>query len=259
MKARTVLALLLFCFCLPFPAKSQTDDRRGALRASLASIPGLINSPEDGPFVDLVKAIAAETGQPLSIKMFPMARSINNVVEGYADFHVPTIRNRKLDESRLPYAFTSESYGTVSFVIYSNDGERITREMIEEAVSRKAVPFPYVIEVPAGMEGLFPFPCQPSNDVERSLRKVQKKRIDALVWAQEEVDLALRKSGIKDIRREHWEDMEDTIVVQKSERGKKMDRLLSAAIRGLRKSGKLDAIYPKVHKPFVPWQPADTD
>ncbi len=225
------------------------------LTASLGLIPGLIDSPEKGPFVDLVKAIGTCTDGKIKIETYPLARSVDNVIKGKADFHVPTIRNRAIDESVLPYRFTTERYGTVSFVIYSNTEKPITAKMIADAAAQKGK-YPYNFEVPAGLEGIFGFPGTPSNDVASSLQKVQKKRIDALIWAQEEVDLALRNMKLNAIHRDHWRDLEDTIIIPKGPRGDAVDQILSPAIKKLRASGKLDQLYSKVHRPYDDWQPS---
>ncbi|MDD3181759.1 MAG: ABC transporter substrate-binding protein [Alphaproteobacteria bacterium] len=256
-KIQTMGGALLFFFCLASVGRAQTDNGNMPLRASLASIHGVINSPDEGPFVDLIKAIGAETGRTLSIEVVPMSRSIDNVIKGRADFHIPTIRNRLLDEASLPFSFTTESYGAVSFVIYSSNKKILTKKIITEALAKGEKTFPYILEVPASMERLFPFPCVPSNDTTNSLNKVLKGRVDALIWAQEDVDLILHKDKLKNIHRDHWEDLEDTIIIPKGEEEKETDRLLSGAIKKLRKSGKLKEIYSTVHQPFSPWQPAD--
>lgn len=247
-------AIVYFLFVFLISASVSAAQVEKPLIASLAFIPGLIDSPEKGPFVDLVKAMGHDTGREVKIDVFPFARSIDNVVKGRADFHVPVIRNRAIDESKLPYAFTTEKFGTVSFVIYSNTKKSLTKEKILQAKEKEK--FPYIVEVPANMEGLFPFPCQSSNDVSLSLQKVQRGRIDALVWAQEEVDLAIRKIKPNEIHREHWADMEDSIIIAKGPQGKEMDAVLSKALRKLRASGKLESLYEKVHKPYDNWQPA---
>ncbi|MGD0230257.1 MAG: ABC transporter substrate-binding protein [Syntrophorhabdales bacterium] len=258
MNSKTILAvmagLMLMLFCTPFlpGAAGETKD----LTASLALIPGLIDSPDKGPFVDVVKAIGGVyTGGKIKIETYPFARSVQNVVQGKADFHIPTLRNRAISEAGLPYRFTTEKIGTVCFVIYSNTEKPLTKKMLANAIAQKGK-FPYTIEVPAGLEAIFGFPVGSSNDVASSLQKVQKKRIDALVWAQEEVDHALKELKISTIRREHWMDYDDSIIIAKGPRGDAVDAILSSALRKLRASGQLQALYSKVHRPYNDWQPS---
>lgn len=255
-QARAVIALLMIvggisAWALPsFAAPIET------MKASLAAIPTQIDSPEKGPFVDLVKAIAAHANVKLQIDVFPFARSIENVVEGRADFHVPAIGDKSLDESALPYRFVTENMGKVCFVIYSNAEKPITAEMIANAVA-SGQPFPYNIDVPGGIEGVVGFPAQPSNDLATSLQMVSKKRIDALVWAQEEVDAALRSLKVTTIHREHWRDLDDDIVIAKGPHGDEVNAVLSKAMREMRQTGELERLHARIHHAYDAWQPVD--
>ncbi len=248
-----VLACLMVMLCAPILLSAAGGPKD--LTGSLALIPGLIDSPEKGPFVEIVKAMGSVyTGGKIKIETYPFARSVDNVIKGKADFHIPTIRNRALSDAGLPYRFTTEKIGTVCIVIYSNKEKQITKKMLAAAMAQKGQ-FPYAIDLPAGIEGLFGFPGSPSNDVAMSLQKLAKKRIDALVWAQEEVDLALRNMKLNMITREHWADFDDSIIIAKGPQGDAVDEILSGALKKLRASGRLQALYTKVHRPYDDWQP----
>jgi polar amino acid transport system substrate-binding protein len=256
MKRSIVSAMVCITFVLCIPALLCAAGTPKELTASLAQIPGLADSPDKGSLVDLVKAIADATGTKIKIEVYPFARSIDNVVKGKADFHLPTVRNCAVSEAGLPYRFTTERTGTVSFVIYSNAEKPITKKMLSDAAAQKGK-FPYNIEVPAGIDTLFGFPAHPSNDVANSLEKVRAKRIDALVWAQEETDSALKKLKIKSIKRDFWADYDDTILLSKGPKGEAADAILSAGLKKLKASKQLDQIHSKVHHPYDSWQPAD--
>ncbi len=256
MNSKTVVSVMA-CFMLMLCAPALLSAAGGSkdLTGSLALIPGLIDSPEKGPFVEVVKAIASVyTGGKIKIETFPFSRSVDNVIKGKADFHIPTLRNHAISEAGLPYRFTTEKIGTVCIVIYSNKEKPITKKMLAAAIAQKGQ-FPYTIDLPAGIEGLFGFPGNPSNDVTSSLQKLQKKRIDALVWAQEEVDLALRNLKLNMITREHWADFDDSIIIAKGPQGDAVDEILSSALKKLKASGRLQALYTKVHRPYDDWQP----
>lgn len=252
-KRIVLVGLLMLLFCTPFLVKAEgTKD----LTASLALLPGVIDSPDRGPFVDLVKAIgSAYTEGKIKIETYPFARSIDNVVKGKADFHIPTVRNRAVSAESLPYRFTTEKIGNVAFVIYSNAEKPLTKKMLQEAMAHKGK-FPYTIEVVPGIENQFGFPGTPSVDLTSSLQKVQKKRIDALVWAQEEADNALKTLKIKAVKREHWMDYEDSIIIAKGPQGDAVDKILSGALKKLRANKQLQPLYAKVHRPYDDWQPA---
>jgi polar amino acid transport system substrate-binding protein len=230
------------------------------LIASLAELPGLADSPEKGAFVEIVKAIdAVYIDGHITIRLFPFARSVDNVITGQADFHIPSIRNCSIDQTRSPYGMVTEKMGSVSFIIYSHREKPLTKQMLDDAIknTQGGASFPYTIEVPQGIENQFPFPTIPSNYVNQSLRKVEANRIDALVWAQEETDLTLRRLKIVSIRREFWQSFDDVILIPKGPAGKRMDRILSKALNTLKASGRLDRLYSRIHRPYEDWQPFD--
>ena len=182
--------------CLVLFASSSLFSLGGSkdLQASLAELPGLADSPDKGTFVELVKAIGTVyTEGKITIRVFPFARSVNNVLTGLADFHIPTVRNPMVDQTRLPYGTVKVPMGSVTFVIYSNSANPLSKKMLDDAIA-SGKNFPYRIEVPGGIENQFPFNAASSNDVEQSLKKLAVGRIDALVWAQEEVDASTEDS-----------------------------------------------------------------
>jgi polar amino acid transport system substrate-binding protein len=252
MKIRRILMIFFVVFFVLFINGSKDSKD---LIASLAQLPGLVDSPDKGAFVDLVKAIdEVYTNGTIKIEVYPFARSVNNVITGKADFHIPSLRNPVIPESKLPYRFVTEKMGLVRFVIYSHGRKIITKKMIDDAIA-KGGNFPYKFEVPAGLEDNFAFPVIPSNDLPKSFQKVDGQRIDAILWAQEESDLVLRELKLKTIHREFWDAFDDVIIIQKGAKSDLIDKILSDALKELKKSGRLDRIYSKIHRPFDDWQP----
>jgi hypothetical protein len=251
-------AILVSCFFLLFFTPSLyslggSDD----LVASLAQLPGLADSPDKGTFVDLVNAIGSVyTKGRITIGVYPFSRSMNNVITGQADFHIPSIRNPNIDQSKLPYGMVKVPMGKVTFVIYSSSTHVLTRKMLNEAIAAGGK-FPYKIDIAGGIENQYPFPGDSTNDIEPSLRKVAAGRIDALVWAQEEADATLKAIKLKNIHREFWMDFDDVVVIPKGQEGERLDSLLSAALTTLNKNGRLNTIHSKVHHSYDNWQPDD--
>lgn len=228
------------------------------LMASLAELPGLAESPDQGAFVEIVKAIdSAYTEGCITIRLFPFARSVHNITSGKADFHIPSIRNPNIEQTHFPYRIATEKMGTVCFVIYSHHDKPLTKQMLADAIQQKqgGAPFPYKVEVAQGIEDQFPFPAKPSNYIDQSLKKVAMKRIDALIWAQEETDLTLKRLKIGTIQREFWQAFDDVILISKGPEGDRVDTILSNALNNLRASGRLKQLYSDIHRPYDGWQP----
>ncbi|MGY3959713.1 type 2 periplasmic-binding domain-containing protein [Aeromonas popoffii] len=219
------------------------------LNAHLGELPGLINADKTGPFVDLVRAIDdLHPDVTIQITIYPIARAMAGVINGKADFSLPAIRNLH-DADMLPYRFSTRSFGKVAHVIYSNTANPVTTDM---AYGIEATQRDLLIEA---VPGELPFQVQRSMSIEQSLRKLSRGRIDAFIWAQEEADLMLRQLGLTNIQREFFGDFEDVFIIQKGAAGNEMDAFLAQAIEKLAESGKLEAIYSKIHSPYEHWQP----
>ena len=251
LKIIITLSLLLFFLLFSFTQANSKD-----LVASIAQLPGLADTPDKGAFIDLVKAIDdVYTEGSIKIELYPMARSINNVIEGKKDFHIPMLKSSVIkDKSTLPYHIVTEKMGVVSIVIYSSVDKKLTRKMLDKAA--KEGNFPYKIESAGGMENLFPFPISATQGLDQSLKKVSSKRIDALLWAQEEGDMIVKNLKLGDIYRSPYEDIDDVIISTKNSSGEEVDKILSAAIKKLKRSGRLKDLYLKIHVPYKEWQPS---
>jgi polar amino acid transport system substrate-binding protein len=250
-----VWMLIVLIPCVAYGLGGSND-----LIASLAELPGLAESPQEGAFVEVAKAIdTVYTDGRITVRLFPFSRSVNNIIEGKADFHIPSIRNADIDQTHFPYRMVTEKIGTVCFVIYSHREQPLTKQMLDDAIRKTqgGAPFPYKIEVPKGIEGQFPFPAISSNYVDQSLKKVAAKRIDALVWAQEETDLSLKRLKINIIEREFWQTFDDVILIPKGPEGDRLDTILSDALNKLRASGQLEQLYSHIHRPYDDWQPSE--
>lgn len=221
--------------------------------AYLGLLPGLIDANGTGPFVDLVKAIAAlDDGVEVSVMVYPMPRATRSVVVGEADFNLPALRNPYIDESMLPYRFSSTAFGKVTHVLYSNSAAPITPAMV---LGYEYTKRDLLIE---GVGDFWPFSVKRSLSIEQSLGKVSLGRIDAFLWAQEEADLALKKMKLTNIHRVYFGEFDDVFIIPKGARGDAVDRFLTQSIERLRASGQLDKLYSSIHGPYHEWQPSES-
>ncbi len=232
------------------PSRASQEMQHPDLLVTGGLIPGLADSAVLAGFIELIDAL--NDGYPQGKIEFRHVLSSNayiDVAEGRADVAFPAMRLDATTEQSLPYRFASESIGRVSMVLYSHKDRPLTRERVVEAAARGQA---YQIEsVPSGL-GL---PLQAITDFESAFEKIAHGKIDGLIWAQEEADLALRKLGATQFHREHFDDFDDTFVVAKSPRGDFVDAILSEAIRHLRASGRLSKLHQKIHRPYQDWQP----
>jgi polar amino acid transport system substrate-binding protein len=223
------------------------------LEASLGLLPGLVDSPDSGAFVDLVKAMDAVYPGQIRIQVYPMARSVRNVITGKADFHLPALRDPEVPESDL-FGVADEIIGTLSNVIYSHQKKPITRQEIDDALARGG-PFPFRLES-AGGEVPVKYPYQPNNQIHLALKKVNAGRIDGFIHPQEEADRIVMELELRHIHRALYSTNDDIIAIPRGERGREVNAILSDCIRKLRASGELRRLYSRIHSPYADWQPA---
>ncbi|MFZ5484321.1 MAG: ABC transporter substrate-binding protein [Pseudomonadota bacterium] len=221
------------------------------LMANAILLPGLVDSADSGPLIDLVRALDQHYPEgSIQIHAYPVARALTQVGAGQADLVFPAMRLSPEAEARLPYRFSTEAMGRVSFVLYSHSGRALTRDDLIAAAQRGN---PYVIEAPPFSD--WGVPTRPLVSFESAFRKIAARRIDGLLWAQEEADSVLRGLGLHGVQRIHYADFDDVFIVPRGPRGDFVDQILTRALRSLRASGQLAGLYQRVHQPFQDWQP----
>ncbi|MBN2427002.1 MAG: transporter substrate-binding domain-containing protein, partial [Deltaproteobacteria bacterium] len=221
------------------------------LIASVGIIPPHAEKGEDGQpqggFVEVVKAIdRVYTDGHISIRLFPIARAISNVVNKHSDFFIPYIPNPKVRVETLPFAFTSEAIVKVSFVLYSR-------------ADRPALPMnklgDYKVETLRGAAPHFSFPIGEIDSFRQGIQKVVAGRTDGFIAEQDATDKIIRENKIKNIRRTLYATWDSSIVIPKGPEGREIDRIVSDALLELKRTGELRKITDKIHRPFSDWQP----
>ena len=223
------------------------------LKASLAILP--IHSQIDehsqlkGGFVELVQAVDDEYKEGvITIKLYPFARSLQNVIAGRADFHAPLIKLPHISEDTLPYTYASEKITEVAFVLYTNTAKpNLDRKNLSK----------YVIATMMGHSHFFPFLVREKTSIAGGIKMLSVGRIDGYIMEQEATDNFIRENKIKNIRRELYFQLDSSIVIPKGKRNKEIDDIISVALRKLKASGKLQKITNKIHLPYKEWQPSD--
>jgi polar amino acid transport system substrate-binding protein len=212
---------------------------------SLAKMPGYAESTEKGILVDLVKAIESESGEKINLVVEPFARSINNVISGKADFHMPLIAVPDIDMATLDYDYSTETIFHVNFVLYTKKGSNITIDKLQNSkVETDIAHLPY-----------FNFPIKGSSNLELSLKKVNAGRIDAFIFADFASDPIIKGKNFTNIKRDLFKIYDVKIVLPKNGTGGKTDKFLSETIAKLRANGAYEKIIGPIDRPYDNWQP----
>ncbi len=223
------------------------------LKASIAFIPTLAESPTKGAFVDLVKAIDGvyEEGR-IEINVYPFARSIRNVITGQADFHLPMMRTQHYSSQSHPFRLMDRPMGQVCLILYSHRDVRLTPQELYRR--REGHPYPYQLRIMRGSAQFLDLPIQEVSQVRQGLQMVALKRIDGFIGAQEEGDYVLREMDLKDVYRTRFNCYDDVIILPKTPEGRETELILEHAMDELDRQGRLKKLHGKIHRPYRRWQ-----
>ncbi len=214
-------------------------------KASLAQMPVYAESADKGVLVDLVKAMAEESGKGIDITVGPFKRSLHNVTVGKADFHMPLIQNPLLKLGDLTYSYSTETIFHVNFVLYTNKSKTLDRSNLAK----------YKIETDAAHVLYFHKGILPSTNLESSLKKVNAGRIDGFIFADFASDPVIKGAGLKNIKRELYNRYDVKIILPKGGTNGPTDKFLTSVIGKLRASGKYGEIMNMIDAPYDDWQP----
>ena len=242
LKAVRYFVLAVFCLGLMITQAEARD-----LKGSLPLIPPLVESKDNGILVDLLKAMAEEYKDgKITWEVYSFKKSMENVEKGRTDFHMPFVKSNTY-AGELPIMFSTEVIFKVVFVLYTNKNNK----SINPGNARK-----YKIESDLGTMYLFDFKVTGSPDLESSLKKVDAGKIDGWLFAMPESDGALKKLGLKNIKRQEFANYDVRIVLDNSTKGKEVDKIFTNLIGKLRANGKYQKIMaPILDQRFDPWQP----
>ena len=244
------LFISLLCFSHPLASGS---------RELLASVGNIVphsvldeNGVPQGGFVEIVRAIdRVYTEGTISIRVYPIERSMAKLKNGDADFQIPYISNPKVPERNLDYTFVSEPITDVVFVLYTRSESTLSPE--DDLEKRD-------IETLRGAENHFSFKISGVDSFRQGLLRASLGRSDGFIAEQDACDLYIRDHKIENLRRTFFAKWKSSIAILKGPRGREIDDILSTAMRKLKQSGELQKITSAIHLPYYEdWQPFLTD
>lgn len=214
-------------------------------KASIAKMPVYAESQDKGVLVDLTKAIAKASGNNITIQVVPFKRSMADAMAGTVSFHMPLIKNALIPADKLKFDYSTATIFHVNFVLYTNKKNPVDIKKIKE----------YKIETEGAHIGYFDFPALPSSNIVSSLKKVDAGRIDGFIFADTASDPLVKQNNLKGVKRQLYKVFEVKIVLPKGQQGGDVDKMLSAAIDKLKKSGEFQKIMDPIDQKYNDWQP----
>jgi len=238
--------LFILCCCISSATLHATT-----LRASLPLLPKQSMLDDQGraygPLVDLVRAIDSVYREgDIELKLYPFARSIENVVTGRADFHLPLIKATNYSRTELPFNFSSEPLSSVVFVLYSRaDKPLLNPDKLSQ----------YKLSTQYGHKEFFPFAIAEDLETKQSFNKLLRHRTDGFIAAQVVGDSYIKKNKLKNIRRAYFATWQVHVVIPKGDKWQMLDKIISDALIELKASSRFAKITQGLDLEFEDWQP----
>ena len=216
-------------------------------KMSVGKLPLYSESKDKGILIDVIKAMDKEYKDGhFIIEVYPFGRSIDNVIQGKADVHFPTIGKNIWSKESDAYEKelnkrgirrSSCSLTKTHFALYSNRAKpKIDISKIQD----------YKIETDSGHTAFFNKNMQGTVCLPCSLKKLSANRIDGLVFASREIDGMIKDGKFKNIRRQNFKIFGSKFILPVGKKGEELDKLLKRLIKKMIVDGTLA----KVAKPY---------
>lgn len=228
-------------------AQTETSTVKGTnIKVSLPIIPPLITEQKTGAIVELVKAMAAEYKDgEMTFDVYPMARSMENVMSGSADCHCPYVKNHNITDSDNVFYYTTEPFGMVIFVLYTNKN---VKDLTPDKVKDKK----FKVEIQSGHKEYLGDLPEAAPDA--GLQKVDAGRIDGYIATMDVCDPLLQQMQLKNVKRQNFDSFETSIIFKKNDEGKQKQEIVNSLIKKITENGVYDKIMGEINKRevFVP-------
>ncbi len=247
LQGKRIASLLVIFTTITFSpvmeSRAEISDLPKEINATLANVPNLANTDKTGPLCDIVRELEKQSGIKINFRVQPFPRSIENVIKGKADFHLPLIE--PVSTEGLPYSFSTATLSVVNFILYTHKDKILDIENLEGID----------LETDSSHVYLFPIEIKPSTCVLCSLKKLNAGRIDGFIYSDVAVDDLIRKEKLTNIHRNLYRRFNVKFVIPKNSQGSLVDKFLTKYVNQLYENGTMDR-YPSL-KPdeYVEWQP----
>jgi hypothetical protein len=214
-------------------------------KVSIKQLPGLSDM-----FVKNVNTVLEATGNKAIIEIASPGKSEFLIISKKVDLEYPSIYITNMKKGAdLKYDFSSVTLGKIPFVLYTNKDNPVDVEKIKKDHQTK-----FNIEVEPSLYGKIDYEFFQTTNMEASFKKLSVSKIDGYITVQATGDMYLKKSGLKNIKRQLWNEYDWTFSLPKGSKGGEVDKMLIEGINKLKASGKYSSLAGS-ESGYEEWQP----
>jgi polar amino acid transport system substrate-binding protein len=205
-------------------------------------------------YTGLVTEILKAEGVTVKPEIMPFARCVYLLGNNQADIlFTITVIPDKAKWSKLKFDYSLTETHNIVFVLYSRKDKPVTVNELKQGNARKLK-----IETDPVFIDYFNFDVKPSTSTDGSLQKIVKDQIDGYIFSQVSTDAALKRLGLKDIKRQNFETYVCVFGIAKGTRGGTLDKLLADGLAKVKANGKYKETMGAViaaGSTYIEWQP----
>ncbi len=200
----------------------------------------------------LITELATVTGNKVEISVAPPPRSVLAIESKLVDIELPNLGAKdpaKVQE--LKFDLSTTSYYSLAFVLYTNKDKALSlKDLLKTSKDLK-------IETDGSLINVLGITASASASAEASMKKVDSGAIDACVYSQTTGDAALKSAGVKNVKRQLFDNFEQFFAIQKGTKGGAIDKMITEGLAKLKASGRFEAIMGEIVKAskYSDWQP----
>jgi polar amino acid transport system substrate-binding protein len=149
----------------------------------------------------LVTEVLKAEGVTVTPEIMPFARCIYLMENNQADILYTIIANPdKTKWGKIKFDYSVTETHKIVFVLNSNKNKPVTVNELKTGNARKLK-----IETDSAHTEYFSFNVLPSTAIDGSLQKIESGQIDGFIFSQASTDAALKRLGLKNIKREYFD------------------------------------------------------
>ncbi len=203
-------------------------------------IPLMVESKDQGVFVELTREVARRAAVPIDIKVFPPRRTIDSFTRKKVAGIFPA-----LDVTNPgPVSKSAPIYMKVDYVFYKKGNRSVSVQDLEGKRVGLTRGYPYVKELTQNPKIRIEF----ANDDVTNMKKLAAGRIDAFVVEEKSGLAAIGKSGVTGIEYDpahRLSEQEVYYAFQPTPEGKEIAEKFSRALEAMQKDGSFGRIMAK--------------
>lgn len=221
------------------------------LKISVGQIPQIAPNRDSGLVIEFIKAMQrAYPEGKIEYDVYPFKRSVDMVLSGESDAHLPILKFPGKSEKELGFAYSTANIWNVIFSLYANKN---VPGLNPSTVTK------FKIEAAAAEARMFAIGASPSTCMECSLKKVNAGRIDGFLFPSFEGDQMVKNFHLTDVRSFMYGRYEGKFILPLGDKGKETDKLLTLIIERTKKNGDYARTIGKINEQYKEWRPVNSE